>query len=275
MAPSPSLGIIAGGGALPGRIAQACKASGRPFFLIAFEGFTEPAACQGVAHKWLKLGAVGALLRALKDAGCKEVVMAGPIKRPSLSSLKLDFRGIALLTKLNRVLGQGDNALLSLLVRELEREGFRVIGVDSLLHDALMPVGVMGAVAPDEAAWRDIRLGMEVARSLGAADVGQAAIVQQGVVLGVEAIEGTDALIERCRALRREGQGGVLVKMKKPGQERRADLPTIGPRTVEQAAAAGLCGIAAEAGGALVIDRPQMVAEADRRGLFVVGIAPP
>jgi hypothetical protein len=128
---------------------------------------------------------------------------------------------------------------------------------------------------PDAQAEDDIALGFRVVRALGALDIGQAAVVQQGLVLGLEAIEGTDALIARCAALRREGPGGVLVKAPKPGQERRADLPTIGRRTVEAAAAAGLRGIAVEAGASLVIDHAAVAVAADRAGLFVVGVAPP
>jgi UDP-2,3-diacylglucosamine hydrolase len=164
---------------------------------------------------------------------------------------------------------------LTAVIREFEGEGFRVIGADHLLGSALATAGPLGRHLPDAQAEDDIALGFRVVRALGMLDIGQAAVVQQGLVLGVEAIEGTDALIARCAALRREGPGGVLVKAPKPGQERRADLPTIGRRTVEGAAAAGLRGIAVEAGASFVIDRAVVAAAADRAGLFVVGIAPP
>lgn len=141
------------------------------------------------------------------------------------------------------------------------------------MADAVAPVGLLGAVAPDAAAQADIEHGVTVARALGALDIGQAVVVQQGMVLGVEAIEGTDALIERCGALRREGGGGVLVKIAKPGQDRRADLPTIGVRTVETAASAGLVGIAVAAGSALLVNRAAITAAADRAHIFVVGVA--
>ena len=169
----------------------------------------------------------------------------------------------------------GDDGLLSALVRALEDEGFRMVGADDVVSDLLAPQGPLGAVAPEAEAKADIALGIDVALALGALDVGQAVVVQQGLVLGVEAAEGTDALIERCGGLRRAGPGGVLVKVKKPGQDRRVDLPTIGVSTVTAAAAAGLSGIAVEAGGTLVMDRSAVAETADRVGVFVIGVPVP
>ena len=166
----------------------------------------------------------------------------------------------------------GDDGLLSALVAELEREGFRVLGPEDLLCAGLAPEGPLGRLLPDAQARADIARGTEIARALGELDIGQAVVVQQGLVLGVEAIEGTDQLLRRCADLRREGPGGVLVKLEKPTQERRVDRPTIGPQTVTLAAAAGLRGIAVEAEATIVVDRDQVAAAADRAGLFVVGI---
>ena len=199
--------------------------------------------------------------------------MAGDVRRPSLATLRPDGRTALFLAKIGRA-AFGDDGLLGAIVRMLEEEeGVRVVGADDILNEVLAVEGVYGAVAPDADAKADIERGVAAARAIGALDIGQAAVVQQGVVLGVEAIEGTDALIARCAALRREGRGGVLVKVKKPGQETRVDLPVIGPTTVANATAAGLCGIAVEAGAALVIDRAAVVEAADRAGLFVVGVA--
>jgi DUF1009 family protein len=166
----------------------------------------------------------------------------------------------------------GDDRLLGVVVQELEGEGFRVIGVDDVCRNLLAPEGPLTRARPDGVAGRDIALGIEVARRLGELDVGQAVVVQQSHVLGVEAAEGTDALLRRCAGLRREGPGGVLVKVKKPQQERRADLPTIGAETVRGAAAAGLRGIAVEAGHTLVVDRRRTVEDAAAAGLFIVGV---
>jgi DUF1009 family protein len=156
----------------------------------------------------------------------------------------------------------------------LEREGFRVIGADQLLDHAALPEGPLGQLRPDATAAADIAHGMRLARAIGALDIGQAVVVQQGLVLGVEAIEGTDGLLRRCAELRRDGPGGVLVKAEKPGQERRADRPTIGPQTVILAGTGGLRGIAGEAGATLVLERDEVIRLADAAGLFVVGVRP-
>ena len=267
--------MLAGAGPLPGDIVAACESSGREVFIIAHKGITDPEVIGSAPHEWVHLGAVERVIALLHGRGAEEVVFAGPIKRPSLTSLRLDGRALKLVAGLRRNdHASGDDKLLSLIIGELEGEGFRVVGIDSILPDILAPMGPLGASAPDEAARADIALGCRVARALGSLDIGQAVVVQQGMVLGVEAIEGTDALLERCRGLRREGPGGVLVKLKKPGQEARADLPAIGPATVDGALAAGLVGIAIEASGALVIERAAVVAAADAAALFVIGVPP-
>jgi DUF1009 family protein len=265
------LGVLAGGGELPVRVIEACRASGRDVFVLAFEGQTDPATVEGTAHAWVRLGAVGDAFRQLRQAGVAEVVLAGPVRRPSLEDLRPDWRGAMFLARVG-ARAFGDDGLLSAVVKELETEGFRVIGADDVFASLRTPDGRCGAHSPDAAAEVDIARAVAVLRALGPLDVGQAVVVQQGVVLGVEAIEGTDALLDRCASLRREGRGGVLVKIAKPGQERRVDLPTIGAATVSRAAAAGLRGIALEAGRSLIIDRAAVVRAADEAGLFVVGI---
>jgi UDP-2,3-diacylglucosamine hydrolase len=265
------LGIIAGGGGLPRRLIESCRSSGRDIFVLAVAGAAEPAAISDVPHAWCRLGAAAAGLALLRENHVTELVLAGAIRRPSLAALRPDWRAAKLLARIGyRRLG--DDGLLSAVVKELEEEGFRVIGADQLLDQALVPEGPLGSVCPDAQAEADIERGLHAARSLGALDIGQAVIVQQGLVLGVEAIEGTDELLRRCGTLRRDGPGGVLVKVEKPGQEPRADRPTIGPRTVLLAAETGLRGIAVEAYSTIVLDRDEVVQAADRAGLFVVGI---
>lgn len=266
------LGILAGAGELPLRLIEACQACARPVFVLAFENEADPAIVSGVPHAWIRLGAAGEAMRLLRENGVAELVMAGAVRRPSVAALRPDWRAAKLFARIG-LKALGDDGLLRAVISELEREGFRVVSVDSILASALAPAGPLGALRPDEAAEADIARGLEIARLLGRADVGQAVVVQQGMVLAVEAIEGTDALLARAGALGREGEGGVLVKTAKPGQDRRADLPTIGVRTVEKAAAAGLRGIAVEAGATLVVDREAVAAAADRLGLFVVGVA--
>jgi UDP-2,3-diacylglucosamine hydrolase len=265
------LGIVAGGGGLPRRLVEACRQAGRDVFVLALEGAAEPETVVGVAHAWCPIGAAGRGLALLRENAVQELVLAGGVRRPSLGSLRPDWRAAKFFARVGyRALG--DDGLLSAVVTELEREGFRVIGPDQVLHQGLAPEGPFGQIRPDSAAIADIAHGERIARALGALDIGQAVVVQQGLVLGVEAIEGTDALLRRCAGLRREGLGGVLVKVEKPGQEQRADRPTIGPQTVALAAEVGLRGIAVEAGATIVVDRDEVIAGADRAGLFVFGI---
>jgi DUF1009 family protein len=265
-----TLGIIAGGGQMPARLAAAAAASGRPVFVLGLDGHVDRAAISPFPHRVVRLGAGGEALAALRGAGVDELVLIGPVKRPSLLTLMPDAEGAKILARIGRAAFAGDDGLLAAVIRVLEEEGFRVRGVQEVMAGLAAPEGVLGAVAPTASAEADILRGVAAARLLGAADVGQAVVVQQGIVLAVEAAEGTDALLVRCGALRREGPPGVLVKLAKPGQEARADLPTVGVRTVEGAAAAGLAGIAVEAGLTLLPEREATVAAADRLGLFLV-----
>jgi UDP-2,3-diacylglucosamine hydrolase len=266
------LGILAGSGDLPARLIEACRETGRQHFVLAFEGEADKQAIASAPHAWVRLGNAGRGFELLHENGVDEVVFAGAIRRPSVASLRPDWRAARFFARVGyRALG--DDGLLSAVIKEVESEGFRVIGAETLLPSALAREGLFGRHRPDEQAEADIRRGMEIVRALGSLDIGQAVVVQQGMVLGVEAIEGTDALIRRCAALRREGPGGVLVKAAKRGQERRADLPTIGVGTVRAATAARLRGIAVEAGSTLVIDAASVARAADEAGLFVVGVA--
>lgn len=218
--------------------------------------------------------AAGQILAALRAADCRDLVLAGPVRRPSLLDLRPDAEGARILARIGRAAFGGDDGLLSAVIRVLSEEGFRVLGVEEVLAGALAPAGVLTRAGPDGVAMADVRRGIGVARALGAADVGQGCVIQQGIVLAVEAAEGTDAMLARCAGLALPGPGGVLVKLVKPGQDRRADLPTIGPETVRGAAEAGLRGIAFEAGGTILVDRGALVARADEAGLFLFGLEP-
>jgi DUF1009 family protein len=267
------LGIVAGGGRLPRRLVEACRAAGRDVFVLALEGSADPETLRGVPHAWCRMGAAVMGLSLLRQNNVTELVLAGSVRRPSLVALRPDWRAAKLFARIGyRALG--DDGLLSAVVSELEQEGFRVISPDHLLDHEIIRTGPLGVVRPDRRSEADIEHGVRIARALGALDIGQAVVVQQGLVLGLEAIEGTDELVRRCAALRREGPGGVLVKVEKPGQERRADRPTIGPRTVVLAAETGLLGIAVEANATIVIDRDEVIRAADQAGLFVVGVPP-
>ena len=267
----PTLGIVAGGGELPARLIEACLKDERPFFVLALRGQADHPLIQKVPHKWARLGGAGAAEKILKEAGVEEIVLAGWVRRPSVTDLVPDFR-VAKVLLSAAMHGLGDDGLLGLAVQEGEKTGFRFVGAHTILPDLLAPEGRLGRKAPNRQAEADIARGVTVIRGLGELDIGQACIVQQGIVLGVEAIEGTDGLIRRSAELKRRGQGGVLVKMKKPSQDERFDMPTIGDRTVEEARQAGLAGIAIEAGGTIVLDRAKVSAAADEAGLFVVGV---
>jgi len=273
----PKLGILAGSGDLPVRIIETCCESGREFFVVSFEGQTPsstvfPRSGREIPHVWIHLGEMGLAIDNLHQNEVVEIVMAGAVKRPSLTNLEPDTWTAAFLEKIGHA-AYGDDALFSALIQALEQdEGFRVVGAESLLPDIKAKEGPYGRIEPDDLARRDIARGIDVALQIGRMDVGQGAVVQEGVVLAVEALEHTDAMLDRCRDLHRDGPGGVLVKVSKPGQEDRADLPAIGVTTVQNAKRAGLRGIAVEAGGALIID-PEAVGEAaNAAGLFVIGV---
>ena len=266
------LGILAGGGALPGQVAAGALRAGRAVFIVAFEGFAEAAIVSAYPHVWARPAAAGRILSALRNAGCREIVLIGPVRRPGFRDLRPDAEGTRLLARLGRAFFSGDDGLLAAIVRLLGEEGFAVRGAHEFLPgDEVGRPGVLGRHPPDERARDDVARGIAVLRVLGAADIGQACVVQQGAVLAVEAIEGTDRMLSRVRAVALPGPGGVLVKMAKPGQERRADLPAIGPATLRVAAEAGLRGVAFEAGATLFASSAETVATADRLGLFLLG----
>lgn len=270
----PTLGILAGGGRLPGQVAAAAQAAGRSVFIVGLEGFADAAVLAPWPHEVLRIGAVGRILTALRSHACHDLVLVGPVRRPSLLDLRPDAEGARMLTRIGRAAFAGDDGLLAAVVKVLGEEGFRVVGAHEILAEALGPPGLLSQTAPDAMAMSDIRRGISVARALGAVDVGQGCVVQQGIVLAVEAAEGTDAMLARCTPLARPGPGGVLVKLVKPGQDRRADLPTIGPDTIRAAARAGLRGVAFEAGGTILAERQAAIDVADTAGVFLLGLDP-
>jgi UDP-2,3-diacylglucosamine hydrolase len=271
---SRTLGILAGGGRLPIQVAAAAQAAGRPVFIVGLEGFVDRSRLGAWPHDVVRIGAAGKILVSLRAHGCRDLVLIGTVRRPSILDLRPDQEGARLLARIGRAAFAGDDGLLAAVVRILGEEGFRVIGAQDIMAEALGPRGVLTRTQPDAQAMADIERGIAVVRALGAADVGQCCVVQQGLVLGVEAVEGTDAMLARCAGLARPGPGGVLIKLAKPGQERRADLPTIGAQTISGAAAAGLRGVAFEAGGTILAERDASIAAADAAELFLLGLDP-
>jgi DUF1009 family protein len=273
------LGLIAGGGQLPIDVVQSCRASGRPVFVLRLRGFAD-AALADFPGAEVGIAELGRQLDLLRREGCQAVCFCGIVKRPDFAQLKPDLRAIRSFPAAVAAAAKGDDALLRFLIAEFEKEGFEIEGADEVASNITLAAGPIGAVSPTAEHRDDIRLAVAVAKANGALDVGQGAVVAGGVVLAVEAQEGTDAMLGRCAALPITLRGtpgrriGVLAKWPKPIQERRIDLPTVGAVTVEGAAAAGLAGIVAEAGATLIIDRSAVIAAADRLGLFVVGLEP-
>jgi DUF1009 family protein len=273
------LGLIAGGGSLPLEIAEHCRRVGRPLFVIRLKGFAEPAlaAYEGAD---VGLAELGKCLKTLKRAACQAVCLAGRVSRPDFKALAPDLRGLAALPGVVAAARNGDDALLRFLLGEFEKEGFAVEGAEEVMRDLCLRLGPLGAHAPTPEQLADAHRALEVARAVGRLDVGQAAVVCDGLVLAVEAQEGTDAMLTRVAGLPghlrgRPGEArGVLAKAPKPIQETRVDLPTIGLATVRNAHAAGLAGIIGEEGRLLVLDRAEVIALADELGLFVLGVGP-
>jgi DUF1009 family protein len=261
-------------------VVEAVIRRGRSVVLFPIRGWADPAMVAGYPHHWLALGQFAGGLRRVRAEGCRDVVFIGNVLRPSLWQLRLDVRTLLLLPRIVRAFRGGDDHLLSGLARILEEHGLRMVGAHEVAPDILVPAGTLGSVAPTGQNLADVARGLSLIAAIGPFDIGQAVVVANNHVIAVEAAEGTDQMLTRVAALRREGRirlperTGVLVKGPKPGQDRRFDLPSIGPRTVESAAAAGLAGIAVEAAGAITADPQAMVRAADAAGLFFLG-APP
>ncbi|MBK66647.1 MAG: UDP-2,3-diacylglucosamine pyrophosphatase [Rickettsiales bacterium] len=259
--------IIAGGGSLPKRLVQACLEQDREPFVIGFKGQD----VQAQIDFEVGIASAGKIIKKMHQENVQDVIFVGSIKRPSFSELKPDLRGAKLIAKIG-LKSLGDDALLKFITKELEQEGFRVLGVHEVLEEILVPKGNLTKAKPDEQAQADIERGLEVASAIGALDVGQSVVVQQGLVIGVEAIEGTDSLLNRSGTLMKKGAGGVLVKLKKPQQDERLDLPTIGVQTVQNAIQSNVRGIAVKANETIVVDLDEMIELANKNNLFIVGL---
>ncbi len=267
------LAILAGGGSLPHALLQACDQKNIEVFIVAFEGQAAPDLVTGRKHLWSSPGKAGEIIKTLQKHDFKDLVLAGSIRRPSISELKPDLKTAKLLAEVG-LKAMGDNDFLSAIRSALQKEGFHIHGVHKFEEKLLAPDSVMSKAKPKKADWVDIKKGLAVSQSMGALDIGQAVIVQEGLVLAVEAIEGTDELLRRSKDLKRKGRGGVLVKTCKPQQDTDFDLPTIGPDTIHNAAEAGLSGVVVHAGHSLILDREDVVRAADKYKLFLVGLHP-
>ena len=266
-----NLCVIAGGGILPRKIADNFDPSGDRIFFLAFRNVTDPEVVAGRHHEWLELGEVQKAIDAMHRNNVDKVVMAGPIQRPALSSLALDIRALQMLAK-GGLKAFGDDGLLSLVAKEIEKEGIKVIGIEQILPGVLTKEGLLAGPALTKISWDDIKRGLQVLNSLGSCDVGQSIAVQEGIVLAIEAIEGTDQMIERAGSLQRNVSGPILIKISKTNQDKRVDLPTAGPETVNNAIRSGFQGLALEANNSLLLDKDRVIEIAEKNAFFVIGV---
>ncbi|NBN62303.1 LpxI family protein [Pannonibacter tanglangensis] len=274
------LGLIAGGGGLPLEILADLKRRGEPVVPIAIKDETLPQFRAEALHE-LGWGQIGQLFKVLHAAGCDRVILIGSVtRRPDFTSILGDLGTMRRLPAILKAMVGGDDSLLTRVIRIFEAENLTVVGVADVAPGLLAPTGPMGEAMPAGDQITDMQLASRAVRRLGELDIGQAAVAVGGRVIALEGAEGTDAMLQRCAELRANGRvrvkgmAGVLVKAAKPGQDLRVDLPTIGPRTIELARAAGLAGIAVEAGRALVAERETTLAAARQAGLFLHGLAP-
>lgn len=273
-APARRIGLICGGGDFPVEVAAAAVAGGREVLLIGLKGSADDS-IEAFPHVWVHVGEVGKVFRALEDFGTRDLALVGAVRRPAAKDVRLDWVGMKSVGQLGRLLGGGDDRVLAGLIDFLERQGYAVVGVQDVAPSLLVAAGVLGRVTPDADAQADIAEARRLLGALGPFDVGQSVVIADRRVLAVEAAEGTDLMLKRVGKLRAQrrvrGEGGCLVKMAKPGQDLRVDLPAIGPRTVEAAIEAKLAGIAVEAGRAIATDLKGLTAAADKAGIFLFG----
>ena len=269
------IGIVAGSGSLPAAIAHEAKAAGHDPFILGITGNAD-SSIERFPHAYVHIGQIGRLLGTLRREGCKRIVFVGALRRPNIFRIRLDAGFLRHMPQLMRCMKGGDDAALRGIARFFEEQGFEIAAAHEVAPRLLAPEGAFSRLLPRVQDLEDLKLGFKVTHGLGVFDIGQAAVVAHGYVLAVEAAEGTDAMLRRCGDLNGWGYGarkGVLVKRPKPGQDRRFDLPAIGPQTVGLAAEAGLAGIAVEAGAVLLAGVDELVEKANAAGLFLHGVS--
>lgn len=278
--PPLKIGLVAGAGQLPVEVVGALQGRGYSVVPFALRGEACPT-LETYGAQWISWGQIGRFIKLARAAACRDFILVGAVtRRPDFLSLLGDPGTLRRIPRLLRLLSSGgDNSVLTAVIRLFEEEGFRIVGLQEFVPEFLIEEGLVTGPAPSEAVEKDLLRGFEVAHLSGAFDIGQSVVVVDRRVIALEAAEGTDAMLARCAALKKEGrvrwsgQRGVLVKCVKEGQDRRLDLPTIGPATVEAVAAAGLAGIAVSAGSVLIAERSRTLALAQKRKLFLFGHA--
>lgn len=279
LAPGERVAVIAGSGRLPANVVEGLATAGHDPFVVLIAGEADSDAnLRAHDHATLEIESFGSLAPLFRKKGITHVVLAGGVaRRPRLWRMRPTPWLLSIVAKALYGLSRGDDGLLRTIVRVFEDEGFKIVGAHEIVPDLLSPEGVLTKAAPTAADRRDLDAAFGAAKAIGKLDIGQAAIAIGGRVVALEGIEGTDGLLERTQGMRDHGRlaaakRGVLVKCAKPGQELRADLPAIGPATVEGAHAAGLAGIGVEAGRSLMLDHAELIARADELGLFIIGL---
>jgi len=266
-----TLGLIAGSGMMPVEIIRHCNKNHIPVFVIGLEPFATEEQLSEAPHIFAKIGEAGKMIKALREHNVRDIVLAGGIKRPSLKELLPDWEGMKIAAKL-AMKSMSDDNLFRALIDEVEKRGFKILGIEEVVPDMLFQEGIYGKIKPSKEDMSDIERGWTVAKAIGAVDVGQAVVVQEGLVLAMEAIEGTDMMLSRAAALRKAGKKPVMVKVLKPGQDMRVDLPAIGLQTMDLFIKYGIGGIAVEAGGILLIEKDAVIKKADENGIFIIGL---
>lgn len=276
MAQAP-LGIVCGSGTVPFAVADAVLRRGRPVVLFPLRGWADAAAVAAYRHNWIAVGELGRFRRLVEAEDCREVVLVGGLLRPAIKDIRLDWTTVRRMPLILRAFRGGDNHLLTGIAGAVESAGIRVIGAHEAAPEILAPLGALGHHRPGADVEGDIDFGFAALAAMSPFDVGQAAVVARGRLLAVEAAEGTDAVLDRVARLRENGRialprgVGVLVKAPKRRQDRRFDLPSIGPATIAGAARAGLAGIVVTAGATIVAEPQRLIEAADRNALFVIG----
>jgi len=273
------IGIVAGSGAFPFEIAEALSAQGQDPFVVGLRGFVSRDQPLGrYRHAVADMLDPQRIIRLFRENGVTSIVLAGGVARPGPMALLSIYTFFRHRDELRRIVSGGDDKILRGVIRLFEENAFRVVGVDEIAPSLLVPEGLIGGCHAPETAAADIALAFACLRDMGRYDLGQGVVVAGGRVLAMEGPEGTDAMLERVRAMQKnrrvilETRSAILVKAPKPGQDRRVDLPAIGPRTIAAAKAAGLAGIAVAAGEVVLVERKKLIEAADQAGLFIKGV---
>ena len=266
-----ALGLIAGAGSLPIEVARLLRGMGYSLFAIGFDGLTDRALESEVEDaRWVRLGKLDAMAKAMQELGARRFILIGKVPK----ALIFESRGIAepdaeAIRLLAEERDRGDEPLMNAIARWIEGRGFQLCDQGEMLAPMLATVGPLSARSPSETELADLAIGLPIVRELGRLGIGQCVVVKQGSVLAVEAIEGTDSVIERAGEL--GGSGATVIKASRPGQDRRFDLPAVGVGTINAICASGASGLAIEAGSTLIVDRQGMTEAADRANIAVWG----